>query len=456
MAGRTTEALPARLSLSSHWEASILDPHENGRMVGMKLFAGFLKFWPLFLAVALAGCGGQDRHLCGDGDCHDSCVEDGYITGVCEDDECRCINTADGDADGDSDGDPCATVDCSGHGECGVFGGEPRCVCDDGYRAEGLNCVPESTDGDADADSDIESDRDLDHDIDGDADRDHDFDGDSDADADTDEPCVPGCDGGPCEPGQWATICAGTFVMGSPPDELGRYENEVQHEVTLTHDFEILTTEVARNEFAARMGYDPSLDISGGSNRPVNGIHWSEAAAYCNQMSEEGGLESCYECIGVGEFLLCNISDDYETPYECPGYRLPTEAEWEYAARAGTTTATYNGDFESPDRVWDVLGPIANCSWDSMQLGGLREPNNWGLYDIIGNLMEFCHDWFEPYPTESITDPHGARTGTQKIIRGGRFRSGEIECRSAFRGRLNPEDWREVYMGFRVVRTMGE
>jgi hypothetical protein len=114
-----------------------------------------------------------------------------------------------------------------------------------------------------------------------------------------DEPgrdCSPGCDGGTCEPGEWATICAGTFLMGAPPDEVGRHPNEMLHEVTLTHSFSIETTEVTQDEFEALMGINPSRFTGCGGDCPAEMLSWHQAAAYCNALSDVEGLDRCYRC----------------------------------------------------------------------------------------------------------------------------------------------------------------
>ena len=230
-------------------------------------------------------CDGHDALENGGDDCDDSDLE--VHPGAPE----RC-NALDDDCDGvipdDMDGDGFASEECGGDD------------CDDS-RADRFPGNPEICEDE------------IDHDCDGVSDND------------------------PC----FVLITAGTFEMGSLPGELGRYDDENQHEVTLTHDYLILSTELTQGGFEALMGYNSSR-FSGCPSCPVERVSWHEAAAYCNALSESRGLDRCYDCVGDGIGVVCEPSDRYATPYDCLGYRLPTAAEWEYGARGGTTTATYN------------------------------------------------------------------------------------------------------------------
>ena len=293
--------------------------------------------------------------------------------------------------------------------------------------------------------------------------------------------CVPGCDGGPCAPGEWATICAGTFTMGSPESEEGHDDDETQHEVILTGDFEILSTEVTQDEFEAQMGYNPSYYPLCGGGCPVDSMSWFEAAAYCNSLSEGAGLSQCYDCwmsTGDDPELICVRATNFATPYDCPGYRLPTEAEFEYAARAGTTTATYNGDLDvEPSRYScdfsRVLDPIAwycgnseveydggrSCSFSAgpRRCGphevGTREPNDWGLFDMLGNVREWCYDGYqEDLGSGTVTDPvvYWMNIKSEKVSRGGSW-SG-LHPRAAERAGFR-RHFRSSRLGFRPARS---
>jgi formylglycine-generating enzyme required for sulfatase activity len=262
-------------------------------------------------------------------------------------------------------------------------------------------------------------------------------------------------------PDGWKLISAGTFTMGSPEGELGRTDAaETQHEVTLTNDFIIQATEVTESQFAALMGYNISWTVPC-NDCPVERSTWNEAAAYCNALSASQRLPLCYECDdGIEVEVRCTSSKSYSSPYDCPGYRLPTEAEWEYAARAGETTGTYNGDTDVEDcSESKVLNPIAwycgNAESDVHPVGRLVA-NAWGLHDMLGNVNEWCHDWFvEDLGSDAVTNPFGPETGELRSIRGGSWRSSPAEVRAAYRGAEQTQYlWPRSSFGIRPVRTI--
>ncbi|MFH1132557.1 MAG: SUMF1/EgtB/PvdO family nonheme iron enzyme [Pseudomonadota bacterium] len=278
-----------------------------------------------------------------------------------------------------------------------------------------------------------------------------------DADANVDIDGNVNTDAGASDP-TWISIQSGTFLMGSNVNEPCRDEDEQQHEVTLTNSFEISATEVTQGQFQKTMGYNPSGFANCGQNCPVETVNWNEAAAYCNALSEEKGLGKCYDCKGQGAFAKCEGAASYsqEKIYKCPGYRLPTEAEWEYAYRAGTIKALYNGDIFA---CYSADANAQDIAWFSYNSGGVthvvatQDPNAWGLYDMAGNVMEWCNDWYAfDYGSSSVTDPWGASTGVSKAERGGAWVYDAARVRAASRDSDFTKNSFNL-LGFRCVRT---
>ncbi len=232
-------------------------------------------------------------------------------------------------------------------------------------------------------------------------------------------------------PRGFVRIPPGSFQMGSPASEQGRYKDEgPQHRVTITRAFLMQATEVTQGQYRALMGKNPSHFTSCGDNCPVEKVSWHEAVAYCNALSRKEGLEECYD-------------GDRLRGLDCKGYRLPTEAEWEYAARAGSTGARY-GDLDSV--AW-----YKGNSGKSTHTVGKKRPNAWGLYDMLGNVLEWCHDWKGDYSSSSATDPTGPRTGSRRVRRGGSWVNVAGYVRAAIRLNFTP-DGRDYILGFRPLR----
>ena len=260
-------------------------------------------------------------------------------------------------------------------------------------------------------------------------------------------------------------IKPGTFMMGSPSDEFGRFNNETQHRVTLTKGYYMQTTEVTVGQwraFARDTGYKSEAETGGGAyiwtgskwkmkkgkywdnpgfpqidNQPVTCVSWNDAIAFIKWL-----------CLKEGNT-----------------YRLPTEAEWEFAARAGTKTARYWGDDESmackyanvADRTAKREFPkwkTYNC-YDGYVFTapvGNFKPNSFKLYDMLGNVWEWCQDWYGDYPSGSVTDPIGPSSGSHRVLRGCSWTIRSKGCRSAGRGKSEP-DHRYPGAGFRLLRV---
>ena len=262
------------------------------------------------------------------------------------------------------------------------------------------------------------------------------------------------------------------FTMGS--NDTADIRAKPAHEVTLTKGFYMSQYQVTQEQYAAVMGYNPSLLQGGGylpdgtevqGRRPVEMVNWYNAVEFCNFLSVKEGLEAVYEISGrVPAYDPEDIPASYPisfatvTPdWNKNGYRLPTEAEWEYACRAGTTTAWYTGNTEDAalqGAAWYYGTHTGNAKNKTHQVG-LKTPNAWGLYDMAGNVDEWCWDRHSTYGGGAETDPKGAVDGsTVRSVRGGSFRSYSQYVRSAYRDFYVPQ-FGGVFIGFRVVRNGG-
>jgi formylglycine-generating enzyme required for sulfatase activity len=238
----------------------------------------------------------------------------------------------------------------------------------------------------------------------------------------------------------YARIPRGTFMMGSPASEVGRGSIEVLHSVTLTHDFEIGTMAVTQLEWFQVMGDNPSYFRSSLNcpydhkvvkgiplcpSNPVEQVSWNDTQAFIRKIN-------------------ASSHDGYT-------YRLPTEAEWEYAARAGTATAySFGNDTYLLDQYgWWGGGYATNQQTHPV---ADKAPNAFGLYEVHGNVWQWVQDWYGRYPNGAVSDPTGPTSGWSRVYRGGSWSSDGAHCRSAGRYSVGP-DYRGPLLGFRLVRT---
>ena len=228
---------------------------------------------------------------------------------------------------------------------------------------------------------------------------------------------------------EFVLIEPGTFQMGSPATEPGRDADEILHTVTLSQPFYLGKYEVTQAQWQAVLGGNPSWFDNCGGNCPVETISWDDAQKFIDELNRREGGET---------------------------YRLPTEAEWEYAARAGTQTAYHFGNAVSELQRYAWYGDRGGffSSGTGPHPVGQKRPNEWGLYDMHGNVWEWVADWYGAYPRGAVTDPRGPWTGTNRVARGGSWHFNAHYCRAADRFSGSPviRNHNQNH-GFRLART---
>ncbi|HUH65938.1 MAG TPA: formylglycine-generating enzyme family protein [Syntrophales bacterium] len=229
---------------------------------------------------------------------------------------------------------------------------------------------------------------------------------------------------------KFVLIPSGSFKRGSPDDEPDRVKDEEQYKIKIGKAFYVQTTEVTQGQWKKVMGNNPSGFKDCGDGCPVEQVSWNDVQEFIRKLNSIEGANK---------------------------YRLPTEAEWEYAARAGTTTPFYTGKCLGTGQAnYNGKYPSTGCPKGEFREKTVRvasfAPNPWGLYDMAGNVWEWCQDWYDEYSWRSrLSDPSGPSSGTNKVIRGGCWMDGAKYSRSAQRLYFNPAS-ANSYIGFRLVR----
>jgi len=225
-------------------------------------------------------------------------------------------------------------------------------------------------------------------------------------------------------------IPKGTFMMGSPESEEGRQKDETQHEVTISKDYYLGVTEVTQGQYQKVMGNNPSyfqkrvISKSDSSIYPVELVTWEDAVEFCKKLSE--------------------LPEEKKAGRV---YRLPTEAEWEYACRAGSKAAY---SFGANSRTLGDYAWFVDNSGEQTHPVGEKKANAWGLYDMHGNVWEWCSDWYGEYSKGAVSDPSGPSEDVYRVIRGGGWYNVAADCRSAVRYWDDQLD-RGPDLGFRVA-----
>jgi formylglycine-generating enzyme required for sulfatase activity len=231
-------------------------------------------------------------------------------------------------------------------------------------------------------------------------------------------------------------IPAGTFLMGN--DSIAN--SSPVHTVNISRTFYMGKYEVTQKQYTDVMGPPNPSYFKSKDDNPVEQVNWFEAIQFCNELSKREGFEQCYTFDG-GTTWHCNFNKK--------GYRLPTEAEWEYACRAGTSTVYYSGNTET--QLSSIAWYENNSSYIPHPVGQ-KTANKFGLYDMSGNVWEWCWDMYSEYQAGTFDDPTGGTSSTYNMLRGGSWYNYAESCGSAFRYLYVPS-YRFWSVGFRVVRT---
>jgi formylglycine-generating enzyme required for sulfatase activity len=275
-------------------------------------------------------------------------------------------------------------------------------------------------------------------------------------------------------------VPAGSFTMGCPITEVGCADYEGEHEVTLTRAFWIGETEVTQQQWKDTAGALVAGHPKCGLDCPMEYITWFTMIAWCNQRSKHEQLTPCYQTNGGDSYSFEDADAKLDVTWplglDCPGYRLPVEAEWEYAARAGSTTAFPDGPSTTTGTKSEPnLESVGWYSYNSIESYGdcppgdeapclgthpvkKKNPNAWGLYDVHGNVYELVWDWYDVYPSHAVTDPTGPPdpvAGTeQRVRRGGCFYHPSVVARAAARQMIKPGEEYVLTGGLRLARTV--
>lgn len=271
---------------------------------------------------------------------------------------------------------------------------------------------------------------------------------------------------------KFALIEPGEFVMGTRPGQPFARPNESAHTVSITRPFLIGAYEVTQAEYGRVMKANPSAFSPDGAGKakvagkdtaafPVDGVSWFDAVEFCNKLSAADGFEPCYTLTNVQRKGASIEKADIAFALR-NGYHLPTEAEWEFACRAGTTTPFHCGagcTNQQANLRYVSGGGYGGGPTTTHELGrtakvGSYAPNPWGLYDMHGNVAEWCWDWYDAnyYANSPPADPPGPASGIQRVLRGGNWMLSYENCRSATRFWNTPDEVKD-YIGFRVART---